>query len=105
MLRGLVEHDVPSAIANSGFQAQVDADACTGCEVCVDRCMFGALSVPDGTCVVETARCIGCGVCIEVCADEALSLVRRPEDEVTVPPSSREEWAALRAESRGLPTQ
>jgi electron transport complex protein RnfB len=101
-LRSVVEFGVPTAIAHSDYRAVVEAEECVGCEECVDRCQFGALSVPEDTCVVDYARCVGCGQCTTVCATEALRLERRPESERLPAPLDQKEWMAQRAEVRGI---
>ena len=102
ILRGVAEFGIPTAVAHSDFRTVVDADACVGCGDCVERCEFGALSVPDDVCVVEDARCVGCGLCASVCPTDALHLERRPQGEVPPPPANRKEWMAQRAEERGI---
>jgi Na+-translocating ferredoxin:NAD+ oxidoreductase RNF subunit RnfB len=62
-------------LAPSRFAATVDADMCTGCEACLDRCIFKALSMEDGTAAVTAEKCMGCGVCAPVCPAEAITLV------------------------------
>ncbi len=104
ILRTVAEFGMPTAIAQSGFVTVVDETLCAGCGDCLERCPFGALSLPDGVCQVDTARCVGCGVCAAVCPSEALSLARRPEDQIAAPPASFAEWSARRARSRGLET-
>ena len=65
-------------LASSGYVSRVDLGECAGCAACVGWCQFGALSVEDGTVVVDAAACMGCGVCVSRCAQGALSLVRDP---------------------------
>ena len=70
-------------VAPSRFEAQVDAELCSGCEVCLDRCFFGAVSMAgeNGTAVVDPEKCMGCGVCAVTCPTEAINLKEtRPED-------------------------
>ncbi|MFN2108880.1 MAG: 4Fe-4S dicluster domain-containing protein, partial [Anaerolineae bacterium] len=68
---------------------------------CVEKCQFGALSV-DGVAHVDEMRCVGCGVCTVACPVGALSMVRRPEEEVMPPPATEHDWMAERAAARGL---
>jgi len=56
--------------------ALVDADRCTGCEICIDACPDKAISV-NGVAAVDSGLCIGCGACIPECPNEALSLGRQ----------------------------
>ncbi len=53
-------------------------DDCTGCELCLERCFFDALTIDDesGTSLVEPDKCIGCGVCALTCPEETLKLYR-----------------------------
>ena len=102
IMRGVAEFGIMGAVAPSEFQVSVDEDLCTGCELCLDRCQFGALSVVDGLCQIDERRCFGCGLCIMACADEALSLVPRPADQVTPPPQSMPDWMVERAEVREM---
>jgi len=102
ILRSVAEFGIPTAIARSDFHAVVETDLCAGCSDCVERCQFGALSVPDDGCIVNYVRCVGCGLCVTVCPTGALHLERRPEGEVTPPPANNKEWAAQRAEDRGI---
>jgi len=102
ILRGVAEFGVPTAIARSSFHATVDETECIGCEECVERCQFDALSAPEGVCQVEYARCVGCGACIVACPSDALRLERRPEDETPQPPADKGEWMKQRAEARGV---
>ena len=76
-----------NTIEPSRFQAQVDEDLCTGCEICLDRCPFEAIEMKakDGqeelVSTILVDKCLGCGVCRVTCPEEAISLVevRKPE--------------------------
>jgi Pyruvate/2-oxoacid:ferredoxin oxidoreductase delta subunit len=102
ILRGVAEFGAPTAIARSDFRAVVDEEECIGCEECVERCQFDALSVPEDVCQVEYARCVGCGVCVITCPSDALHLERRPEGEVPPPPADQRDWMEQRAKARGI---
>jgi electron transport complex protein RnfB len=102
ILRGVTEFDIPSAVARSEFWAVVDADVCAACEDCLERCQFGALSIPEGVCVVDEARCVGCGLCVIECSTGALSMARRPEGQVAELPSNLKDWMLQRAEAREI---
>lgn len=104
VLRSVAEFSVPTAIASSGFVAVVDEAACAGCGDCLERCQFGALSVPDGVCLVDDLRCVGCGLCVSVCPSLALQLERPTTRQITPPPANFADWIAQRAAARGLGT-
>jgi electron transport complex protein RnfB len=101
ILRGIADLGIANAIARSAFVAQVDEGACVGCDVCLDRCQFGALYL-DGTAHVDVGRCVGCGVCIGACEEGAMRLARRPETDVLPPPVNEDEWRRDRAKRRGI---
>lgn len=63
-------------VVPSRFRAVVDSELCSGCETCLDRCYFEAISIDgdDDTAVVDSEKCMGCGLCLVTCPDEALSL-------------------------------
>jgi ferredoxin len=102
ILRSVAEFGVRTAVAHSDFRAHVDEELCIGCGTCLDRCQFGALSVPDDVCLVNRDRCMGCGLCVSVCRVDALSLHRLPAEETLPLPATRDEWMAQRAEARGI---
>lgn len=102
IMRGVAEFDLPTALARSDFRVVVDAESCTGCGICVERCQFGASSVDDGTCVVDYRRCVGCGLCVGACPGGALTLERRAEGDTERPPADMRAWMARRANSREI---
>jgi ferredoxin len=64
--------------------ASVEREACTGCEDCLELCLFGALAIDEeGLVRVDSERCQGCGVCRRACPVDALTLQPRPEALVT----------------------
>ena len=70
--------------APSRFTAVVDADLCTTCEVCADRCYFDAISFDSGVCEIDEEKCMGCGLCVVACEDEAINM-KETRDEEFVP--------------------
>jgi len=68
----------------SRFDATVDADICTACDTCVDRCEMNAISMGDTAAAVDTGKCIGCGICAVTCPTGALSMTLvRPVEHLT----------------------
>jgi ferredoxin len=102
ILRGVDNIAEPREYIKTDFVMTVNADLCTGCETCIDRCQFGALSVPEDINVVDPTRCIGCGVCATVCPEDALKLVRTETPEKPVQPDNQIDWMTQRAMSRGV---
>lgn len=74
----------------TNFHATVDADECTECGTCVDRCQLSAIRLDDGKghSVIDLARCIGCGNCVVTCPSGAMSLVKKQRE--VVPPVDSE---------------
>ena len=74
----------PAEYFSTNYFARVDAEACTGCETCADRCAMGAISYADGVASVEGRLCIGCGLCVPTCQQDAIHLVEK--DVTKTPP-------------------
>jgi ferredoxin len=76
-----------SFTAPSRFIALVDPDTCTGCETCVERCFFDAVSMAGegGTAVIDEEKCMGCGLCEVTCPVDSITLKAiRTEDTIPV---------------------
>jgi len=53
----------------------VDAELCTGCEICVDECPKNCLELVDDIAnLVRPEDCDGCGDCAEGCPSEAITM-------------------------------
>ncbi len=64
----------------SRFKPEVDADLCSACGDCEERCYFGAIKVEDTCAVVVDDKCLGCGQCAIGCPEEAINLVEVREE-------------------------
>ncbi len=102
VLRGIVEYGSVNSIARSDFFATVAEEECTGCEACIERCLFNAMTMVDGICEVDKISCYGCGLCISACATEALTLVQKEPEELSVPPFDDAAWRIRRSEARNI---
>ena len=91
-------HPKPAAQVLTNYYAAVDAEACSACETCVDRCQMEAIKVND-VAGVDRDRCIGCGLCVTTCPSEALSLVSKPERRE--PPATAKQYIMQLARTRG----
>jgi UDP-glucose 4-epimerase len=56
-----------------GLNVVVDEELCTGCEDCIDACVWNGNEMIDGIAHVSD-RCIGCGRCVEACPSNAISI-------------------------------
>ena len=101
VLRGIKSLPVPADAVKSNYFAEVDADECTGCETCIDRCQMDAITMVDDIAQIALARCIGCGLCITTCPTEALSLIKKADDQLYEPPQSGGETYIRIATERG----
>ncbi|MEN4006933.1 MAG: 4Fe-4S binding protein [Methanobacteriaceae archaeon] len=52
----------------------VNSELCQLCEVCVNKCPVGAMSIEDGRIVVDREKCILCSVCEVICPLNAVRL-------------------------------
>ncbi|MDO8125018.1 MAG: 4Fe-4S binding protein [Candidatus Hermodarchaeota archaeon] len=88
ILTNLKKLPKPATLVPSNYFAVVDEDSCTGCQTCLDRCQMDAITFEDDIAQIDLDYCIGCGLCISTCPSEALSLKRKDESEVAIPPSN-----------------
>ncbi len=100
ILRGVTERGIQNSVARASYLAEVDAERCTGCGICVRRCQVSAMSDADGVASVDAGRCIGCGLCVSGCSTGAASLRRRSDWEAIHPPETFTEWEHQRLHRR-----
>ena len=100
ILRGIAQYGITSAVAHSDFFLVVEAESCTGCNNCIERCQFNALTASDGIVAVDYRHCMGCGICVGACSTDALHLERRPEQDITLPPADQRAWGIERQKLR-----
>jgi electron transport complex protein RnfB len=102
LLRGINEWGIDHSVAQANYYAEIDMELCTACAVCLDRCQVEAISEDYGTYTVDRARCIGCGLCVTGCGSDAVTLVRKPAEEMVAPPPDFAAWERQRLLERGL---
>lgn len=56
------------------YIAEVDAEKCDGCGICVEECLAGAITIKNDKAVINEALCKGCGACGALCPTEAINL-------------------------------
>lgn len=75
LLAGLTRLDNPRSIAKANYISTIDPDLCIGCETCLGRCKFGAISI-DTIAKITVDKCIGCGLCAVTCPEKAITMKR-----------------------------
>lgn len=61
-------------------ELQVIKEKCTGCEICIPSCPFGAIEMRDNIAVILPS-CNFCGACVDVCPEGALILKKEEKEE------------------------
>lgn len=89
----------PQDFVRSYYVAEIDADLCSACGTCIDRCQVNAIEEGDAMEMID-GRCIGCGLCVPTCPEEAISLTAKPDMEA--PPRDLQEMLTKITEERGL---
>ena len=104
VLAGLNKHPRPADMVLTNYFAEIkNEDLCTGCEICVERCQMGAISMRnDNIAQIELVRCLGCGLCVTTCPADVISLIPKAEDERQVPPDNARGQVMGMAEKRGV---
>lgn len=90
----------PIDAIETSYVARINADLCTACEECQERCPMDAIKLDDDVSETIDERCIGCGVCIPTCAEEAITLELRAG--VSEPPADFDETFQRIRTERGL---
>ncbi len=103
VLRAIKLDPKPADLVYSNYQAFVDAENCTGCGICLERCQMDAISIDnDGMAVIDHDRCIGCGLCVPTCPGEAILLTGKSEEKRKLPPTNSLEQMLTLARKRGV---
>ena len=73
-----VRKDYP-VLFRAEWIAEVSAEACNGCRLCMRQCQYGAIrySSNNKKVIVDPTACYGCGVCRAVCNKNAIRLSPR----------------------------
>jgi len=73
-----VRKDYP-VLFRAEWLAEVSAEACNGCHLCMRQCQYGAIrySSNNKKVIVDPTACYGCGVCRAVCNKNAIKLSPR----------------------------
>ncbi|MBL0714729.1 MAG: 4Fe-4S binding protein [Desulfosarcina sp.] len=100
VLKNMRTLDKPALAVHTNYYAEVIAEDCTACEICVERCQMDAITVDD-VAAVNRDRCIGCGLCISDCPTDAMVLKQKEAGDQYVPPGNTVETYISIASERG----
>ncbi len=75
--RLMKKHNITWFTVKSDYIARDEADRCTSCFECVDRCYYDARKQVDGKMVYEPDQCYGCGLCVSSCPEDVIQLEPR----------------------------
>ena len=78
VLRSAKRMPEPASVFTTNYVAEADDEICSGCAECESRCQMDAVSMFEGSSVIDASRCIGCGLCVTTCATGAMRLSAKP---------------------------
>ncbi len=68
-----------SQSVESGYSVRHGSERCERCGKCAEICHFGAIEIKDGAWTYDKNACMGCELCVENCPNGALSLYQDPD--------------------------
>ncbi|UCD77382.1 MAG: FAD-dependent oxidoreductase, partial [Desulfobacterales bacterium] len=72
-----------ASLTLSAVTAQVEADKCASCLICVRSCPYGVPRInEDGVSEIDEALCHGCGICCAECPAKAIQLNWYEDDQI-----------------------
>lgn len=81
--------------AESGYSIQIDKKTCDLSANCTAVCPVGALEIKAGDLHYQRDKCLGCELCVEQCPRGAISLYRDPEKTLPLDIDLIEQQAAV----------
>jgi heterodisulfide reductase subunit A len=70
-------------MTTSGAVAEVDAEKCAACLICVRVCPYGAPFInEEGVSEIPPSACMGCGICPSECPAKAIELKHSTDDQL-----------------------
>ena len=101
ILSNIKKSDSPADLVNSSYFSEVNAETCTSCGLCAEKCPMDAISMED-TATVNIKRCIGCGVCITACEFESIRLRPKNDMDKWIPPENTINTYLTIAKEKGI---
>ena len=69
------DHKCPAGVCKPLFHYEIDAEACTGCQLCFRRCPQEAVSgEKKKPHTINQDNCIKCGICYDGCNFDAIKI-------------------------------
>ncbi len=99
-LKTIKDMPQPAMFVLSNYEAVIDADSCTSCNLCVERCRMAAIEETAEAYGIIDGRCIGCGLCVANCPTSAITMVVKQG--VEAPPKDFEDTIHRIRLERGL---
>lgn len=53
---------------------KVNKEQCNGCSLCVDVCLFDAITMQENKAIIITEKCTFCMTCISACPTAAINV-------------------------------
>ena len=74
-IQALKKHGIFTSIGKSGFIAELEDEMCNLCGLCIEMCLFEAISIANESIKIDKDRCFGCGLCSYHCPQSAIRLI------------------------------
>ncbi len=86
----------PSGQKWNNYYATFDQSKCVKCGACKDACGFGYLKrKKNGQVVINQEQCLGCGICASKCPTKAITLVKKADENIYIPPETYDDAIEL----------
>jgi len=74
-IQALKKLGIYTSMGKSGFIARLETEKCNLCGLCVDKCIFDAITYENENIIINEDKCFGCGLCSYNCPESAIQLI------------------------------
>ena len=79
-VQALKKRGILTSMGKSGYTASLSIELCNQCGICIDNCIFEAISDDGESIIFDEEKCFGCGLCAYNCPQKAVKLVLKENE-------------------------